>query len=389
MNDTQSPQLILQKTPPAGRYVVEPLHDEFATWQALYEAQPGLVQRYIEAQARLVAEAISRGSPSAQFKFSLPDRVVVTAPAGRPGQVGILPEESREQLVGGLMDRLTRTHVAQTVRQRLCELEQSPHRAVAVGAGLVRFATAEHLVRQLLPSGHTVEYVAEPGEEIPSRPVVAALEPGSAITAANDAVAEEPGAAEEVQGEAGRGELQVPFVPAARRFYLPQWVAFDADGHLLVGSMAEAEAHVGSMQRFLAILHMAISLAPYIVSDEAYQQKRYGMLGQLVNQGRALARYRTSEIVQTIWRRAKAQDLNRGLSVSLPYFDDQDLRLRLHAFEVIPAGRIMFVPAYVVHASIAEQAKVSQDTRLSISTRQHLLTELRLLEAAFALPEGE
>ncbi len=384
MNDTLSPQLELQETPPAAaRFAVDPLHGEYASWQALFDAQPSLVQRYIVTQARLIAEALSHGSPNTQLKLSLPDRVVVTAPAGKAGPVAILPQELREHVVGGLRDRLTRTHLAQTVRQRLCALEQSPNRAVAVSAALLRFATAEQLVRHLLPSGHTVEYTAAPGEEIPSLPVTADLQPESAITAAGDAIAEEG------RAEAGRGELQVPFAPAARRFYLPQWVAFDTVGQLLVGSVAEAEAHLASMQRFLAILHMAISLAPYIVADEAYQQKRYGMLGQLVNQGRALARYRTDEIIQTIWRRAKAQDLNRGLGVSLPYFDDQDLRLRMHSFEVIPAGRILFVPAYVVHASIAEQAKVAQDTRLSLSTRQHLLAELRLMEAAFALPEGQ
>jgi hypothetical protein len=73
--------------------------------------------------------------------------------------------------------------------------------------------------------------------------------------------------------------------------------------------------------------------------------------------------------------------------VSLPYFDDQDLRLRMHSFEIIPAGRILFVPEFVVRAALSEQAKVAQDTRLSLSTRQHLLSELSLLEAAFALPE--
>jgi len=252
---------------------------------------------------------------------------------------------------------------------------------VAVSAGLLRFATGEHLIRNLLPSGHTVQYTAAAGEEIPSLPVAQDSAPESAITAATDAIAEEG------QGTPGRGELLVPFVPAARRFYLPQWVAFDDDGQLLVQSTSEAEAHIASMQRFLALLHMAISLAPYLVADEVYQQKRYGMLGQLVNQGRALARYRTQEIVQTIWRRAKAQDLNRGLSVSLPYFDDQDLRLRTHSFEIIPAARILFAPSFVTRAAIDEQAKVAQDTRLSLSTRQHLLSELRLLEAAFALPE--
>jgi hypothetical protein len=51
-------------------------------------------------------------------------------------------------------------------------------------------------------------------------------------------------------GEAGRGELLVPYVEAARRFYLPQWVAFDDEGHLLVGGVNEAEANIASMQRY-------------------------------------------------------------------------------------------------------------------------------------------
>jgi hypothetical protein len=119
------------------------------------------------------------------------------------------------------------------------------------------------------------------------------------------------------------------------------------------------------------------------VADEQYQQKRYGMLGQLVNQGRALARYEAREIIATIKERAAQHDLNRGLSLSLPYFDDQELAMALEAFEVIPQGRIMFVPAFVVRAARAQQAKVADDTRLSLSTRKHLIQELELLEAAF------
>jgi hypothetical protein len=203
------------------------------------------------------------------------------------------------------------------------------------------------------------------------------LEPESAITAVTDAIVEES------LPESGRGELLVPYVPAARRFYLPQWVAFDDEGVLLVNSVNEAEAHIASMQRFLFVLHAAVGLAPYIVADEEYQQKRYGMLGQLVNQGRALARYLTEEIIQTIKRRAKANDLNRGLSLSLPYFDDQALEMKMHDFEVIPAGRIMFVPAFVVRAVREEQAKVAQDTRYSPSTRKYLLQELNMLDEAF------
>jgi hypothetical protein len=55
---------------------------------------------------------------------------------------------------------------------------------------------------------------------------------------------------------------------------------------------------------------------------------------------------------------------------------------------VIPAGRIMFIPAFVVRAAVEEQAKVAQDTRYNISTRKHLLDILRMLEAAFFNPDS-
>ena len=187
----------------------------------------------------------------------------------------------------------------------------------------------------------------------------------------------------EEKEELGRGELLVPYVEAARRFYLPQWVAFDDRGKLLVGSVNEAEAHIASMQRYLSILHAAVGMAPYMVADEVYQRKRYGILGQLVNQGRALARYEVSEIIHTIQKRSASNDLNRGLSLRMPYFNDQTLSMENYNFEVIPAGRIMFIPAFVVRAAQEQEAKIAQDTRLSQSTRKHLLAELSTLEKAF------
>jgi hypothetical protein len=145
----------------------------------------------------------------------------------------------------------------------------------------------------------------------------------------------------------------------------------------------EAQAHIKSMQRFMEVLFLAVALAPYISADEEYANKRYGMLGQLVNQARALAVYQSKEIIARIKERAASGNLNRGLSLSLPYFDDQELRVNITKFEVIPAGRIMFVPAFVVRAVRQEEVKVSQDTRYNPSTREHLLHLLDLLEQAF------
>jgi len=353
---------------------VSQLRQEYLGYQELFQIQPPLVQRFLETQASSVAEAIIQGL--AQVRFTLPDRVVLSKQEGEAKTVSV-PSESREQITGGLMDRLMRTDLRTALRLRFGELEQSSNRAVSVSASLLQHAVVNHMVHNMLPSGRTVHYLAAEGEEIPSIPVKGDLEPGSAITATTDAIVTEEG------GEAGRGELLVPYVEAARHFYLPQWVAFDDEGHLLVGRVNEAEADIASMQRYLSVLHAAVGMAPYMVADEEYQLKRYGILGQLVNQGRALARYQVKEIIQTIQRRAASHDLNRGLSLSLPFFNDQTLGMENYGFEVIPSGRIMFVPAFVVRAAREQEAKIAQDTRLSQSTRKHLLAELTSLEKAF------
>jgi hypothetical protein len=349
--------------------IVNHLQKEYEIQKNLFESQPVIVQRFLEGQAQVIADALI--SKTSQARFTLPDRIVTQiTQIGQDGTITI-PEAQRQNTVGGFLQG----DVRELLTQRLNELERSADQAIAVSAGLLRYATVIHMVHNLLPSGRTVTYRADDGEDIPSIPVDDnSLE--SAITQASDAIVEDGNTAD-------RGDLQTPFVPAARKFFLPQWVAFDDQGKLLIGSVKEAEAHVQSMQHYVMILHHALSLAPYMSASEEYQLKRFGILGQLVNQGRALANFRTAEIVCEIKTRAEKQTLNRGLSITLPYFDDQTLQMDKTNFEIIPAGRIMFVPAFVVRASHGEQAKVAQDTRLNASTRKHLLVQLKALETAF------
>jgi len=349
--------------------IVSHLKQEYETQKALFENQPVIVQRFLEGQAQSIADALM--SKTSQARFALPDHVVMQiTQVGRNGTITI-PEAQRQYMVGGFLQH----DVHELLIHRLNELEKSADQAIAVSAGLLRYATAMHMIHNLLPSGRTVTYRADDDEQIPTIPVEDnALE--SAITQASDAIVEDGNTAD-------RGEVQTPFVPAARKFFLPQWVAFDDLGKLLVGSVKEAEAHIQSMQRYTTILHRALSLAPYMSASGEYQLKRYGILGQLINQGRTLANFKTAEIVREIKTRAEKQTLNRGLSITLPYFDDQALEMDKTNFEIIPAGRIMFVPAFVARASQGEQAKVAQDTRLNSSTRKHLLGQLKTLETAF------
>ena len=349
--------------------VVPQLQHEFESQKQLFECQPVIVQRFMEGQAQFIADGLI--SKKSRVQFSLPDRVSVKL--SHVNEIGtiMIPEAQRQIKVGNMLTR----NLPGLLIHRLNELEKSVDQAISTSARLLRYATTIYMVYNLLPAGRNVTYRADEADEIPAFPL-ADNEPESAITQESDAIAEEGGAD-------GRGEVQTPFVPAARRFFLPQWVAFDQDGNLLVGSVKDAEASVQSMQRYIKILHCALSLAPYISADEEYQRKRYGILGQLINQGRALANFKTNEIISEIKRRAESQTLNRGLSVTLPYFDDQMLESETSSLEIIPAGRIMFVSAFVVRASRGEQVKVAQDTRLNASTRRHLLAQLKTLETAF------
>lgn len=342
--------------------------------KALFEHQPAIIQRFLESQAAQIANALA--DSAFQTRFSLPDRV--NLPVKNIGQEALItiPVAQREQKIGGVRAALARQGVRDLILRHLNSLEQSPDQAISASASLLRFAAATHLVFNMLPSGRSVMYRPDEDEVIPSIPA-GDSSPESAITQESDAIAEQGDA------EAGRGALQTPFVPDARRFYLPQWVAFDANGKLLPGSVKEAEAHVQSMQRYVEILHRASSLAPYMVACDEYQRKRYGILGQLINQGRALANFKTAEIIREIKERAEKGTLNRGLSISMPYFDDQNLGMSEINFEIIPAGRIMFIPAFVVRAAREESAKRAQDTRFNTSTRRHLLAQLKALEAAF------
>ena len=349
---------------------VSNLRMEYQYHKSLYEAQPAVLQHFLDLQAGRIAQAIL--DDVSRLRFSLPERVFPVEGA----EALDIPAGQREQVVGRGLFPWTRDLRAGILAQFI-SLERSPDQALALCGSLMRFAVAQNMVHKMLPDGRSAHYRLLEGDEIPSQPWELAPAPQSAMKAGTDAITQQP------ENQDGRGDLQVPYPPAALRFFLPQWVAFDEQDRLLTNTLEEAESRIRSMQTYLQILHHAVAIDPYIVADETYQRKRTGMLGQLLNQGRALSRYETSELVTAIQRRARTNSLNRGLSLDLSYFDDQDLAIKSFELEVIPVGRIMFVPAFIVLAVRKEYARISQDTRLNSSTRKHLLSLLAILEKAF------
>lgn len=305
---------------------------------ALFDAQPRILQQFLLIQAGQVAEGLIQNVR--QIRFLLPDQVLAPSTNRSVYQLNVVPTYAREQLAGGLRKRLSQVSICEAFELRLAELEHSTDLAVSTSVQLLRYAIARHMVYDLLPSGQPVTYIAAAGEDIPT-------------------------------------------IPADGSYYLPRWVAFDEQGCLLVSSTNEAEACLASMQRFMRIVQIAVDVAPYIVTDDTYQQKRVGMLGQLVSQGRALAWYEAIEVVQEIQRRAAVGGLNRGFWVSLPYFDDVELTMRSHRFTVIPAGRIPYDIDIVYCSAKEELYRIAEDTRMSLSTRKYLMAELRMITHCF------
>jgi hypothetical protein len=339
------------------------LRQEYQACQNLFFAQSALVQQFLRLQAASLAETMMKGMLN--VRFTLPDLVTLQDQEGDVNPIQV-PAKYREQEISGLFNRFSHTNTDIVLRSRLRELEHSTNLAVSCSAILLRHAIVMHLVYNILPAGKSVQYIAERGDEIPNIP-------SGKLNFSNTDATEEIVAA----------DFEGPYVKEAQGFYLPQWVAFDNQHHLLVGDVSEAISYITAMKRYLDLIQTAVGLAPYIVADQGYQQKRYGILGQLVNQGRALASYEVDEIIRAIKNRAAFHDLDRGLSLCLPYFNDQTMALETHQFNIIPMGRVMFVPAFVVLAVRAEGAKVAQDIRLTKSTRRHLLMELSRLEETF------
>ena len=351
------------------------LRQEYIGYQQLFDIQAPSIKKFIETQAGNIAEALLQELH--QVKIDLPDQVVCVNELGET-HLEPVTAEFRRHALGGVLTRLAHPETTVALRQKFVELENSSHQAVATSAVLLHHAVAIHMAHKMLPEGRRVRYASENDDTIPSIPVNNEIDRDSSSP---DVFAAESTSVD--QNLTDQEDMPVPYVKAARWFYLPQWVAFDDKGSLLARNLPEAESMINSLMKYSLILNLVTGLAPYMVADEEYQRKYYGITGQLVNQGRALARYEMKEIIHTIQLRVASHTLDRGLSLSLPYFNDQTLKIESFNFEVIPVGRVMFVPAFVVLAVRAQAAKVARQSQLSHSTRRQILLELSTIERAF------
>src|SRR5262245_13029605 len=82
------------------------IREEFERRQKQFDAQPAIVQRFLEAQGAQLANALI--DPPVQVRFSLPDRIVMDAVLGALAPAPVA-QKFRAQTVGRfLFDRITK-----------------------------------------------------------------------------------------------------------------------------------------------------------------------------------------------------------------------------------------------------------------------------------------
>ena len=75
--------------------VVERLAEDYQRQQALFSAQPAIVQRFLEGQAQIIADALV--SKTSQIRFALPDRVVTQIIQVGQNRTITIPEAQRQR----------------------------------------------------------------------------------------------------------------------------------------------------------------------------------------------------------------------------------------------------------------------------------------------------
>jgi len=341
---------------------------EYDALTRLFGLQSDSTKDYFRRQAASIVTLL--GQNKSHIQFELPEQVCW----GESDMLDIAPVH-RKQVTNGRLWGTSHLEMRNQLILQLNRLEKSTHAGLAVSGKLLRYTIVQTIVYALLPDGLPVCYQPEADDDIPSIPV------DETSTSSRSTSREEMKEFGDSNQEAIR--FQIPYVNGAQRFFVPKWVAFGEEDQMLTASFLEAETFIYSLQNAVRLLQDAEAICNSIVADEAYQRKRAGLLGQLVNQGRALARSYTRQIITRIHAKAETGDLDRGLQISLPYFEINDLAIHLYPVNVIPKGRIKFIPEFLVLAMQQTAWKVQQDPQINTSSRRHLLAQLASIENSF------
>jgi hypothetical protein len=160
------------------------------------------------------------------------------------------------------------------------------------------------------------------------------------------------------------------------------YTAFDEHG-VRTAELNDDDALIGQLSRRLDWLRTAEWLYPAWTTHDLYNSASALLTAHLTDQGRALANYYTQQIINDVRQAWRAGKITRGLTLFIPYLDERLYRMKTHKVVVIPTGRILFRPEFVIGACRLAERKIRKDLNLSQSTRWQLLSQLDSITQAF------
>lgn len=159
-----------------------------------------------------------------------------------------------------------------------------------------------------------------------------------------------------------------------------QYTGFDPQGHL-AADYKTAAAVVERLSYFVHQLQLVEQIHPR--TEDWYSEKHSLLVTHLIDQGRALANYHTRQIIQNILTAWKAGEITRGLTIFLPYLNERQYKMEEYKIVVIPTGRILFRPQFVIGACRVSERHVRSNPDFSQATRWQLLSQLDTIIQTF------
>lgn len=306
---------------------------------SLWRNQTPEVQQHFLRQAEQILRAIQENSSTVEF--FLPEKVILSDSVAKTFREESIPKRYRHQLLHQRVTQRKKSSLSR-VLQHLCDLQNSSHLSISLSASILRYWVA-HLWLNQIPQGESL-----------------------------------PVNSDKYDRPSDQNEVDQP------DRYFPQWMLIDADGQPLFSSISEAKTRIQSIEETLQSLLSMIAFDPAIVEEKAFRSRYTGLITQWIEQGRAYSEYLTKQIVAEIRHRNSQHTLNRGLTIRLPYLNDQLLEIEFLEIEVVPAGRIAFEAVFLLQAIHRTEQRLSENIKFSPTTRQHILAELKILETSFS-----
>lgn len=162
--------------------------------------------------------------------------------------------------------------------------------------------------------------------------------------------------------------------------------AFDKHERLLV-SESLAGPRVQGLIRYVKWLRIAGQLYPPWTTSDRYNDLFSHLTALLTQQGRALARLYTNQLIEEVRTGWKTGEIARGLTLFVPYLDERTYQIARYSVIVTPGGRIPFRPQFIVSACRVAEREVRTHTAFTQSTRWQLLARLDQILQAFTRSE--